>query len=217
MFSYTVQPGDNTNNVEIAGFNPNGTVITDLAGNLLDDGSVGAAIAAAQGNFSDVTGGISPTTIDVYRFFDKSTGTHFYTQDQSERQTVLATRPDLVPEGPNGVGLTAVNPASKDPNAVPVYRFFDLKQGTHFFTASSAERDTVIATRPDMVFESGSSFYEHATQQAGDTPVYRFFDTTYGTHFYSDDPVERAVIQQTRPDLVLEGIGFYEPTRNPAT
>ena len=129
---------------------------------------------------------------------------------------MLNTRPDLIPEGPNGVGLTPVDPASNDPNAAPVYRFFDLKQGTHFFTASNTERDTVIATRPDLVYEPASTFYEHIVPQAGDTAVYRFFDTKFGTHFYTDDPAERALIVQTRPDLVQEGIGFYEPARNPS-
>ena len=216
--TYTVPAGSNLTAADVAtvGFTLIGDHATDGAGNPLNGTTIETAIAAAQGNFSDVTGGTSPTTIDVYRFFDKTTGTHFYTPDQNERQTILATRPDLVPEGPNGVGLTAVDPASNDPAAVPVYRFFDLNQGTQFLTASSSERDSVIATRPDLVYEPSSIFYEHATPQAGDTAVYRFFDTKFGTHFYTDDATERGVILQTRPDLVAEGIGFYEPMRNPA-
>ena len=220
--TYTVPAGSNLTPADLAivGLNENGALAIDGAGNQLDVPSAEAAIAAAQGNFAGVagpiTGTLTPTTIDVYRFFDQTTGTHFYTQDQSERQSVLNTRPDLIPEGANGVGLTAVDPASNDPNAAPVFRFFDLKQGTHFFTASSAERDTVVATRPDLVYEPSSTFYEHTVPQAGDTAVYRFFDTTFGTHFYTDDPAERAMIVQSRPDLVQEGIGFYEPARHPS-
>ena len=216
VFLYTAPAGESVANLSVTGFDANGTVTTDGAGNLLDDQSVGAALAEAQGNIVNVAG-TDPTTIDVYRFFDTRTGTHFYTQDQSERQTVLNTRPDLVPEGLNGVGLTAVDPASNDPNASAVYRFFDTVQGTHFFTASVAERDAVIATRRDLVYEPSSTFYEHTQPQAGDTAVYRFFDQTYGTHFYTDSPSERASILQNRPDLVAEGIGFYEPARNPAS
>lgn len=150
---------------------------------------------------------VTATTVGVFRFFDSKFGTHFFTGDAGERDTILATRPDLVSEG---VGLQAVDPASHDPNAVPVFRFFDTKFGTHFFTASVGERDQVVAGRPDLTFE-GTGFLEHATRQAGDTPVYRFFDSNFGTHFYTGDAGERASIVATRPDLVDEGIGFYAP------
>ena len=218
VFSYAVQPGEDASHLTVDSLQSNGSTAQDMAGNLVDGNSVVAAISKVKGLYVDVNGvGLTPHTINVYRFFDTATGTHFYTQDPKEDASVLATRPDLVPEGPNGVGLSAVDPASNDPNAVPVYRFFDFTNGTHFFTASTTERDTVIATRHDLAYEPSSTFYEHVTPQTGDTAVYRFFDTQFGTHFYTDDPKERASILQTRPDLVQEGIGFYEPARNPAT
>ena len=124
------------------------------------------------------------------------------------RCTASASRPDLVYEG---VGLQSVDPASNDPNAAPVYRFFDSTYGTHFFTASTSERDTVIATRPDLLYE-GVGFSEHTAQQVGDVAVYRFFDSNYGTHFYTADANEKNTISATRPDLVYEGIGFYAPS-----
>ena len=146
--------------------------------------------------------------ITVYRFFDTSNGTHFYTADPAEAALVLRNRPDLVADG---AGLRALNPAANDPAAAPVFRFFDVSTGTHFFTASAAERDTIIKTRADLQFEPSSIFYEHLEFQSGDTAVYRFFDSVHGTHFYTADPTERATILATRSDLVGEGIGFYEP------
>ena len=147
-------------------------------------------------------------TIGVYRFFETTNGTHFYTADAAEAQSIRQTRPDLTSEG---IGLRAIDPAAMDPAATPIYRFFDAVSGTQFLTASAAERDAVIATRPDLHYEATSRFYEHATAQPGDTAVYRFFDTVQGTHFYTDDLTERGTILSSRPDLVPEGIGFYEP------
>ena len=66
-----------------------------------------------------------------------------------------------------GIGYGAVDPASNDPNAAPVYRFFDTHDGGHFFTTSTAERDQVQITRADMKFE-GIGYSEHTTQQVGD-------------------------------------------------
>lgn len=143
----------------------------------------------------------------IYRFFDGVHGTQFLTASLSETQSLQATRSDLVYEG---VGLNAVDPAV-DSTAAPVYRFFDTKFGTHFYTSSTTERDAVSAARSDLKYE-GVGFYEHATAQSGDAAVYRFFDANFGTHFYTSSTAERASIIATRPDLVSEGVGFYAPT-----
>lgn len=177
-------------------------------------GALTFAASASGGQFalsSDGNGGtfvaVGATTIGVYRFFDSHYGTHFFSASSSEKNSIIATRPDLVYEG---VGLSSIDPNSNDPNAAPVFRFFDSSYGTHFFTASAAERDIVIATRSDLLYE-GVGFIEHTTQQPGDVAVYRFFDTHYGTHFYTADANERATVSATRPDLIDEGIGFYAP------
>ncbi len=199
----------------VTGASLSGSTITTSTGSI----TLGAAPAAANYQLlADGSGGtlvaLTPQTIGVFRFFDTNFGTHFYTADPNEERTILQTRPDLIPEGPGGVGLQAISSGSSDPNAAPVYRFFDTQHGTHFFTASASERDSVINTRPDLVYEPNSIFYEHIQAEPGDVAVYRFFDNRYGTHFYTDDPAERAIIMQTRPDLVSEGVGFYEPPKN---
>jgi len=194
-----------------------------LSGNTLTVGSGSINLGASPANssyqlFSDGSGGtfaaLTPKTIGVYRFFDKSYGTHFYTADANEAAAVAANRSDLVAEGPGGIGLQAVAVSASDPSATAVYRFFDTIYGTHFFTASVSERDTIIASRSDLTYESSSTFYEHTAAQPGDTAVYRYFDNVRGTHFYTDSASEQAGIAANRPDLVAEGIGFYEPAQN---
>ncbi len=185
-----------------------GTTITTATGTITLGAPPTGRLYAVS---SDGNGGtfvtIAADTVGVFRFFDSNYGTHFFSASVSEKNTIIATRPDLVYEG---VGLKSVNPASNDPNAAPVYRFFDSTYGTHFFTASASERDTVIKTRSDLLFE-GVGFTEHTGQQVNDVAVYRFFDTHYGTHFYTASASEEKMIQQTRADLIYEGIGFYAP------
>lgn len=151
---------------------------------------------------------VTPGTVDVFRFFDVAHGTQLLTQDAVERDTILTTRPDLQYEG---VGLHAVDPAHASPSAVDVYRFFDTTNGTHFMTASVSERDSVLASRPDLMFEPSSTMIEHATAQTGDSAVYRFFNSTNGAHFFTADAGERASILSRRPDMSFEGIAFYAP------
>ena len=147
-------------------------------------------------------------SIAVYRFFDATNGTQFLTANLAERNTVIATRSDLTYEG---LGMGALSSAGGDANAVPVYRFFDTSNGSHFFTTSASENAQILATRPDLVAEQ-PSFYEHATQAAGDIPVYRFFDNATGTHFFTDSSAEKAQLVATRADMTLEGVAFYAPS-----
>jgi hypothetical protein len=163
----------------------------------------------AVGNATLSLAAVNPGTVDVFRFFDAAHGTQLLTQDATERDTILSTRSDLHYEG---VGLRAIDPAHTTPNTVDVYRFFDTINGTHFMTSSLSERDIVLASRSDLIFEKSSTMVEHATAQTGDSAVYRFFDSTNGAHFYTANADERAAILSTRPDMTLEGIAFYAPT-----
>lgn len=163
------------------------------------------------------SGGSGGTTLGavgaVYRFFDTKFGTHFFTSDMNERNTVLATRSADLKQETNGFG--DVQPT--DTSAVAVYRFFDKNFGTHFFTANAGERDTIINTRPDLTYEASSTFYEHSSQQTGDTAVFRLFDTKTGTQFLTGDNNEYAGLTTAgtstyRADLRSEGVAFYAPT-----
>ena len=199
------------------------TVLSVLAmGNSRPDADRGFAIQLSTGNPTDsvtVRGGlnaavldddtIGPTTgnvLGVYRFFETTDGTHFYTTNQSERNNLILTRPDLTYEG---FGLTALASPATDPAATPVYRFFDVSSGTHFFTASALERNG-LSGQQGFIGE-GVAFYEHATALPGDSAVFRFFDTNDGSHFYTTSLAEQASILATRSDLRPEGIAFYAP------
>ena len=232
VFNHTVQAGQSSADLAVTNFNRNSASITDGAGNVADlTGALinPAGILVIAGGGSVGTGSSPGTStpassLGVYRFFDSSTGTHFFTADPVEKNALMlpagsSFRPDMREEV-NGFG--AVDPAAADPNAVTVYRFFDTRYGTHFFTANATEANGLrnvgaSSYRPDLVFESGSSFLEHGTQQAGDVPVYRLFDQTYGTHFYTGNQAEYAGITTPgsstfRSDLVSEGVGFYAPS-----
>ena len=162
-----------------------------------DDIRVGSSGLATSGDVS------------IYRFFDNQDGTHFFTASASEASTILATRSDLSLEG---VGLHGYASADASPTSEAVFRFFNVADGTHFYTASANERDALVASPSSGMTFEGTAFYEDAAPQAGDAAVYRFFDSNHGTHLFTASESERASIVATRPDLVSEGIAFYAPT-----
>ena len=164
------------------------------------------SVSSSQGMNTAQTAGSDD--VAIHRFFDKADGTHFFTASNAEAATLTATRSDLAYEG---VGLHGYASADASPSSVAVFRFFDLADGTHFYTASAAERDSLLTNQSAAMKFEGTAFYEDATPQAGDTAVYRFFDTTHGTHLFTQSASEKASILSTRPDLVSEGIAFYAP------
>ncbi len=147
-----------------------------------------------------------PAPLDVFRFYNHDTGTHFFTASQLERDIVRNTLRQYEYEG---VGFKAV---PDQPGADPIFRFFNTQTNAHFFTPSEAERDAVIARLPQYSYE-GVGFHASNRDAAGLTEVYRFYNTQTGVHFYTPSVLEKNIVQSTLPTYQFEGVGFYVPDR----
>jgi uncharacterized glyoxalase superfamily protein PhnB len=120
-------------------------------------------LASVVATFAIVIAGAAvaqPATDAVYRFYNRESGTHFYTVSVTERDQVIAAFPQFAYEG-------AVFAAYAQPTAgaVPVFRFYNTKTGTHFYTISSSERDGIIAYYPAFAYE-GAAYYAMASDGA---------------------------------------------------
>ena len=95
-----------------------------------------------------------------------------------------------------GVPLTS----GAEPGSGLVFRFLNLPMGTHFYTASVEERDSVIDDLGGTFGFEGIAFGA-ALEPASDTvEVFRFLNTITGTHFYTASESERAAV---------EALGFF--------
>lgn len=91
---------------------------------------------------------------------------------------------------------------------VPIYRFYNTKTGTHFYTVSAAERDSVRAKYPQYSYE-GIGFYADASQSGSTTPVYRFYNTKTGAHFFTVSAQERDQVRAKYAQFSYEGVAWY--------
>jgi uncharacterized protein (DUF1800 family) len=140
----------------------------------------------------------------VYRFYNRETGTHFYTASVSERDEVVRAFVQFAYEG---AAFAALSQPRAD--SVPVFRFYNKQTGTHFYTTSASERDGIIAYYPQFVYE-GPAFHALPVAGAdGRTAVYRFFNKATGSHFYTASASERDKVIATYAAFVYEGIAFY--------
>jgi lysyl endopeptidase len=144
---------------------------------------------------------VTPRTA-IYRFYNASTGAHFFTSSAAERDWVISAYPVFRFEG---VAFYAYGSAIS--GSSPVHRFFNTRNGRHFFTISAAERDFVLATMPEFKYE-GISWYAQAENGGNAMAVYRFFNATLATHFYTINEQEKNLVE-FNPGYRLEGVGYY--------
>jgi hypothetical protein len=95
-----------------------------------------------------------PALSPVYRFYNKITGTHFYTINPAEKDFVIATWPEIF--NFEGVAWHASTVEATD--WIPIFRFYNRQTGTHFYTASAAEKDYIIKTWNWFTFEGIAYF-----------------------------------------------------------
>lgn len=136
----------------------------------------------------------------VYRFYNTIANLHFYTVSETERDNIIATLSNMRYEG---VGYYVYNQSSGGP--VPVYRFLNKNNVTHFLTADSATYQTLLAD-PKWGYE-GIAFYAYAAGTVG-SPVRRFYDSAQDKYFYSISDDEYANITANLPNWVYQGVAF---------
>ncbi len=142
--------------------------------------------------------------VTVYRFYHTRAGTHFYTPSSSERDTVIVRWPGLYVF--EGVAYDLDGLA----NSQPLYRFYNTRSGSHFYTASSAERDQVIARYPHVYTYEGETYRVSTAPGAGRIPVFRFYNTRNGSHFFTASEAEREQVRATlSATYTYEGPAFW--------
>ena len=146
----------------------------------------------------------SATLLPVYRFYNSSTGAHFFTASTSERDSVIAGVPAFSFEGQAFLAASKASAGLK-----PVYRFFNTQTGVHFYTISESERAAIEVGLPQFTPE-GVAYYASQVTGTGFTPLYRFFKPFAGTHFYTASETERQQVQDTlSSSYSFEGVGYY--------
>lgn len=140
--------------------------------------------------------------VNVARFYNTQTGTHFYTGFAEERDGLRGGGKGFIFEG------NAFDSNATAENGIAVFRFYSSDTGTHFYTANAQERDHVIATLPGMHYE-GVAYHAYDEDGAGRQGLHRFYNTQTGTHFYTGSEAERDDVLATLPQFNYEGVAFY--------
>lgn len=141
---------------------------------------------------------------EVFRFYNATTGAHFYTASKIEADYVKKTLSVFDYEGP--AFNKSVDVAS---DSINIFRFYNSATETHFYTGSEVERDAVIARFPTFHYE-GVAYQAHGTEAAGTTELYRFYNFQTGTHFYTASQAEMESVRANLSGVFnFEGVAFF--------
>lgn len=146
---------------------------------------------------------LSPSTIDIYRLYNAGSSSHFYTNSNNERQSVLNSLPGYYDDGKSFQAFS-----SQIAGSTPVYRFYNANTGSHFYTSSLAEKNSVQANLAGYYYE-GITYYVYPNQVTGSKPLYRFYNANSSSHFYTTSPVERDNVRNNLSGYFYEGVAYY--------
>ena len=132
-------------------------------------------------------------SVGVFRLYNRSSGEHFYTYSQAERD-------NLIRAGWKGEGYGWMAPSYSN---TPVYRLYNPNAGDHHYTTNAAERDMLVLN--GWSYECISWY----SDDAGSVPVYRQYNpnATTGAHNYTTNAGE--AVSLINAGWHDESVGWY--------
>ena len=97
--------------------------------------------------------------VPVYRFWSAKGGTHFYTIKESEKDKLVQTMSNVWTF--EGVAFYAYAAGTQPPECKPVYRFWNAKGGTHFYTMKESEKEKLLNQYSSVYAYEGVAFYTY--------------------------------------------------------
>jgi len=162
-------------------------------------------IVAEETAVADVTLGPG-APMPVYRFYHRQNGSHFYTSSPRERDAVIADLAEYYTFEGTAYVVNSIDPV----NSAPLFRFYNRRNGSHFYTASASERDRVIAELSDTYTFEGVAYAVSPGPARAAAQVFRFYNRRNGSHFYTTSAAEKfAVIRDLGATYTYEGPAFW--------
>ncbi len=121
-----------------------------------------------------------------YEFYNLKDGSHFYTASEQEKAK-LETNYSEVWKYEQIAGYIF---SEKKINTVPLYRFYNLKNGDHFYTLSEEEKAKLEKDYPSIWQYEGIAGYIFKEEQNNSISLYRYYNLYSSFHFYTLNPLD---------------------------
>ena len=142
---------------------------------------------------------------NIYRFFNRETGSHFYTASEIEKNSVINNLSNYIFEG---VAYEAADPIAGMDSASVVHRFLNQNTGVHLYTIDKIEKDYIVENLSNYSYE-GEVFTAYGSQVEETIPIYRFYNSAIDAHFYTASDIERENVENNLLNYSYEGVAYY--------
>lgn len=140
--------------------------------------------------------GIDPLT-GVARFWDSQAGSHIFTADQTEKNSLGSNPQRFVNEGFEFVS-----------EGDTMLQRFRNSRGGFFYASNPGEINFVQTLQEWMPDNPTTPIRVYSSQVAGTSPVFRAFNMDTDGHFYTIDP-NQAAFANDLPNFMGQGVSFY--------
>jgi len=153
--TYTFQNPSETNNFTftIPGYYRNANFIYFFVYDTVTGN--GSFAGDGVGNFDHHFINYTGSRLPVYRIYNHKQGAHFYTMNYLERKSLLSAHADMYDDE----GVAYFSDTYKYDNNLPVHRFYNFKQGVHFYTINQAEATNVNNNLYNTYKYEGVAYY----------------------------------------------------------
>ncbi len=135
----------------------------------------------------------------VYRFWSASSGAHFYTLEEAEKDKLLRSYAGIWTY--EGIAFYAYPDGRQPAGTMPVYRFWSGGLETHFYTTSDTERFKLISSYAGTWDYEGAAWYAYPAQAATTVAI------TKGPYIQDVAPDSVMILWQT--DVAAESVVQY--------
>jgi hypothetical protein len=146
----------------------------------------------------------------VYQFFNSSESSYFYTVDENEKKYIAENLDNY--ELREGEAIRTLGENDVDPitgaESEEVYRFFNTETGSHLYTTSEFERDSILENLDNYTLDD-NMFYAYTEEAKGSIDVHRFYNAAEDLHIFTHSDSEIADMMADPERFDDEGIAFY--------
>ncbi|QDG74952.1 matrixin family metalloprotease [Labrenzia sp. PHM005] len=141
---------------------------------------------------------------NIFRFFNPTTGSHYFATGDTQRSTIAATNPSWLNEGAAFQAAT-----TQETGTIPVVRMFNESSGRYLFTADTTEI-SIIQNQGWSQQQSGVWFVTRGEEAAlgYTTGVFRLYVPALQGHVYSSNQAEIDILLTTL-NATNEGAAYF--------
>lgn len=149
----------------------------------------------------------------VYEFVNSSLDCYFYTVDEYEKSVIAESLDNYeLQEVQPGEAIRTLTENETDSltgaESEEVYRFFNTETGSHLYTTSEFERDSILENLDNYTLDD-NMFFAYTEEVKDSIDVHRFYNATEDVHVFTHSDTEIEKMMADSENFNDEGVAFY--------